>query len=277
MEPKDQDLSKPVEVLSIDGAILKTFESVSVAAQVPGIINQMSIKEGSKVTATLDVGHVNDTAVRLQAEKAKVAYLAAKKKKTNDIEKRLAMKSKAVAENEYLRAVGANNRVSGTYEVNEIERLKLIFDRTVLEIEKADYLQSMLDSEVALAEIEVRQSIDLYQRHRILSPCEGTVVSIEKRVGEWVEPGTILFKVVNTQRLRIEGFLNSKAATPELVGSKAKVSVENGDSVIESTAEIVFVSPDANPLNGEVRIFLELDNSDGILRPGLRPTITIIK
>ena len=93
----------------------------------------------------------------------------------------------------------------------------------------------------------------------------------KKRIGEWVEPGTVLVKIVEIARLRIEGFINADDARSDLLGAKAHVQVQNGKKQIETRAEIVFISPDANPLNSQVRVFLEVDNTDGRLRPGLRP------
>jgi len=261
----------------VDGAILKTIESISVSAQVAGVVSHVVVKEGSHVKIGTEVARIQDSTVRLQAEKAKLNVDVATKKKSNDIDLRLASKSKAVAENEYLRALQANNQVKGSYPINEIDRLKLVFDKTSLEIERAEYLRSMVESELSLAEIELRQSIDLLQRHRIHAPCEGIVVAVDKRVGEWVEPGTVLMKIVQTSRLRIEGFLNAKDASPDLLGSKATVKVESAGKMVETVAELVFISPDANPLNGEVRVFLEVDNTQGLLRPGLRPFTTLIK
>jgi multidrug efflux pump subunit AcrA (membrane-fusion protein) len=37
----------------------------------------------------------------------------------------------------------------------------------------------------------------------------------------------------------------------------------------------VFVSPEVDPVNGQVRVLAEVDNPDGVLRPGLRATMTI--
>jgi multidrug efflux pump subunit AcrA (membrane-fusion protein) len=273
----DSSLSANSTSLVVDGAILKTIESISVSAQVAGVVSSVVVKEGSRVKTGTEIARIQDATVRLQAEKAKLNVDTATKKKSNNIDQRLALKSKAVAENEYLRAIQANSQVKGSYSINEIERLKLVFDRTVLEIERADYVHSMIESELSLADLEFRQSLDLLQRHRIYAPCDGVVVAVDKRVGEWVEPGTVLLKIIQTNQLRIEGFLNAKDATPNLLGSKATVKVESGGKMVETVAELVFISPDANPLNSEVRVFLEVDNHQGLLRPGLRPITTVMK
>lgn len=273
--PFVEEISSAQELL-VDGAILKTIESTSVSAEVTGLLSVLNAKEGTKVKEGQEIGRVRDSVVRLQIEKAKVSYEVAKKKQNSEIDKLLASKNRAVAENEYQRAIVANKEVKDVYPVNELDRLKLLFDRSVLETQRAVHQQEMAAYDVSLAEIEYKQSIELLQRHRIVAPCDGVVVSMDKRVGEWLEPGTVLLKVVRTDKLRIEGFLQAVDAAPELLGATASVILEGTNPPIETTAELVFISPDANPLNTQVRVFLEIDNAKGLLRPGLRPK-TVIK
>ena len=259
--------------IAVESAMLKTIESTALASQVAGMVQVMDVREGKKVKKGDELGRIRDVAVRLQMEKAKLSVELSKKKQTNDIDQKLAAKNCAVAENEYHRAIEANMKVSNVYPINEIDRLKLLFDRTTLESERAAHLRSVAEMESSIAELEYRQSLELLQRHQILSPCDGVVTSVEKRVGEWVDPGSVLLTIVQIDRLRIEGFINATEALPQLIGSKATVRVEH--SQLERQAELVFISPDANPVNSQVRVFLEIDNTDGLLRPGIRPTVVI--
>ncbi|MGC3967799.1 MAG: hypothetical protein QM775_10635 [Pirellulales bacterium] len=43
----------------------------------------------------------------------------------------------------------------------------------------------------------------------------------------------------------------------------------------EFFGRLSFVSPEVDPVNGEVRLFVEMANPDQLLRPGLRGTLTI--
>ncbi|MDZ4848963.1 MAG: efflux RND transporter periplasmic adaptor subunit [Pirellulaceae bacterium] len=243
------------------------------ASQVSGMVHVLDVHEGSKIKKGQEVGRIRDIAVRLQMDKAKLSFDLAQKKQANDIDQKLAAKNRAVAENEFTRAMEANLKVSNVYPINEIDRLRLLFDRANLELERTVYQKSVTEMESALAALEYKQSQELLLRHQIISPCNGVVTSVEKRIGEWVDPGSILFTIVQIERLRIEGFVNALDITPQHIGTKAKVRIQNPP--IESEAELVFIHPDANPVNLQVRVFLEIDNREGLLRPGLRPTVTI--
>jgi multidrug efflux pump subunit AcrA (membrane-fusion protein) len=48
---------------------------------------------------------------------------------------------------------------------------------------------------------------------------------------------------------------------------------EKGASTFKG--KVVFVSPEINPVNGQARVWAEIDNASGLLRPGLRPQMKI--
>ncbi len=196
-------------------------------------------------------------------------------KQSNNINQRLAEKSQQVASTEYQRALGANARVADTYPINEIDRLRLIADRAELEVERAAYEQELAAFDVTLAKGSYRQAYERYTRHQLLAPAGGVVVSLEKRAGEWVEPGTDLLRIVRIDQLRVEGFIPADQAHPHLVGQTARVALVGEAEDQWWPGKVVFVSPDANPVNSQVRVFIEVGNEAATLRPGLRVRATI--
>lgn len=265
------------QTIKVSNALLKTIEATSVAAEVAGKIEKLAISEGHLVKIDEHVGNVRESAVSLQVERAKYTMAIARKKQYNNIDLRLAEKKAAVARNELERAEDANKRLANTYPPKEIARLQLVAASTELEVERAKHDQELAKLEVLLAENEYRQASELLSRHRISSPADGVVVSVARRVGEWVEPGVELFQIVKIDRLRIEGFIQTSAITPQLVGRSAQVIVLKGKEEHRVLGKVVFVSPDANPLNGQVRVFLEIDNRKGLFRPGMRVQASITR
>ncbi|MCC6511167.1 MAG: efflux RND transporter periplasmic adaptor subunit [Pirellulaceae bacterium] len=264
-----------VELLQVNNAILKTIESTTIAAQASGIIDSILVKEGHRVKVGQELGRIRDAGVRLQVERAKAAMDVAKRKQQDDIDERLAKKSKAVAENEYQRAVAANARVSDTYPVNEIDRLKLVADRSGLEVERATYLRSMASLEAVIAETEYRQALEVQERHRLVCPVAGIVVSIEKHVGEWVEPGVALLKIERMDRLRVEGFVSAADSMQNLAGRPASVEFSSAAGTVQAKGTVVFVSPSIDPIASTARVFIEIANADNQFRPGLGVRATI--
>ncbi len=281
----DDTVTQPIEPTStekvaerkinIDGAILKTIDSTIVAAQISGILQEINVKEGTSVKQDQLLGKIKDEAIQIQLDQLKSQVLIAQRKTTNDIDKRLAEKSREVTENELQRAIAANARVSNTYPLNEIDRLRLVAERAKLEVERAAYNIEMAGLELSVAVGEYKQSQELLARHQINAPMTGVVVAVEKRTGEWVEPGTELIRIVRLDTLRVEGFISAKQDDLNLVGKKATVALRDSNKPITIEGKVVFVSPDVNPVNSQIRVFVEIDNSDSQLRPGSQVLATI--
>ncbi len=259
--------------LVIDGAVLKTVEVTSVAAQVAGVLKMVHVREGDRVHVGASLGTIDSKSSDLQLERSKVALDVAQKNLENTIDIELAQKNFAVAENEYDRAIESNKVVSDVYPMVEVERLKLVRDRAELEVSRARFAKEIARLEVLKSQIEHKQLVDLIGKHTISSPVSGMVVAVEKRTGEWVEPGAVTVRIVEIDRLRIEGFLKAEQADLELLDRDANVELVVAGKTMRTTAKLVFISPEVNPINSQVRVFLDIDNSDGKLRPGLRPTV----
>lgn len=263
--------------IPVDNATLKIIHSTTVAAQIAGVIGKLDLNEGMSVRSGDVLGSVLDAAAQLQVSRAQVACKLAEQKSGDDADLRLAQKRSAVAANELERAVAANQRRPDTYPVKEVERLQLVADSATIEIERAEKARKLLAEELALVQIELSQAEELLARHQIMAPSDGIVTTVEKQAGEWVEPGTALFQLVRVDRLRIEGFVNGDAAAAGLLGCPAEATLESPDGPQVLRAVVTFVSPEANPVNGQVRVFIEIDNSAGLLRPGTRIATRILK
>ena len=110
----------------------------------------------------------------------------------------------------------------------------------------------------------------------LLSPVNGVVVEILKHPGEWVEPGEKVLRIVSIDRLRAEGLVHVSKLPANLVGAPVTISVELPDKGATTfKGKVVFVSPEISPVNGQARVWAEIDNSSGLLRPGLRPQMKI--
>ncbi|MCA9133601.1 MAG: efflux RND transporter periplasmic adaptor subunit [Planctomycetales bacterium] len=273
-QPETQVVPQPTEEnaseIVVEGAILKTIEATTLAASLAGTLSEVNAREGDVVQSGQPLARLKDQAVRIKLEQLRTQVEIAKKKQTNNINQRLAEKAKEVADNEYHRALQANERVADTYPINEIDRLRLMSDQAALEVERTLYDQEIAEFEVAVAISEYRQSHELYTRHQFVAPASGVVVAVEKRAGEWVEPGMDILRIVRIDSLRVEGFITARQAMQDLVGRSATVQLQAGESPTIATGKVVFVSPDVNPVNSQVRVFLEVDNQQGALRPGLR-------
>lgn len=268
---------EPPQPITVENAVLKKIESTTVSGQLTGTIKTLGVQPGDAVKKGEEIGRISDVEIRLKLEQLRSRVEMLREKQHNTIDERLARKSEQVARDEYEQAVQANKLVADTYPPTEIERMRLLADKASLELERAIHEREMLKYDVQIAINEYKQSYENFERHKIVVPLSGVVVNVEKRVGEWVEPGAEILKIVRIDRLRVEGAIPLKAALLDLTGKRAKVTVQADDLQVEMPAKVTFVSPDANPVNSLVSVFLEVDNSKRMLRPGMRVDAVILK
>lgn len=158
----------------------------------------------------------------------------------------------------------------------EIDRLQLASDKADLEILQAAHDQKTAGLTSRLKETEMKLARQALERRTIASPLSGMVVQVMQQQGEWVTGGKTVFRVVRLDRLRVEGFVSAKRSKADLVGRKVTWTVDLGDDpATDFAGEIVFVSPEVDPVNQTVRVWAEIENSKLVLRPGLRGKVKI--
>jgi macrolide-specific efflux system membrane fusion protein len=83
-------------------------------------------------------------------------------------------------------------------------------------------------------------------------------------------------RVLRVDRLRVEGFVPVKQLPGELEGRRVTLTVDlPGKPGAIFDGSVVFVSPEVNPVNGQVRVWAEVENPKLLLRPGIRGSLAI--
>jgi multidrug efflux pump subunit AcrA (membrane-fusion protein) len=240
-----------------------------------------------------------------EQEKAKLEIAAriSQKQAESDVAVRLAEKSKDIAKYELDRAQKAKESFSGSISNSELNRLTVLFDQRTLEIEKTqeDRAISVLKPQADLAAVQqqveaiartqslaaekkqeqqvAQANLDLakselaearlqLERRRLKAPFAATVVAVSRQPGEWVDPGSVVLRLIQLDRLRVEGFVSAEQATAMQPGQRVRI-VFPGNVGEPVSGEITFVSPEVEPVNQQVRIWAEFDNPERRIRPGL--------
>lgn len=266
----------PSTELRIESALLTLIEHADVSAGEAGLLSLLAVKEGETIAEGKPLAKIDDREAKLIRARAETELKVARALADNDIKVRFAKASVAVAEAELKRSLESNIKFAKSVSQSEIDRLKLVVDKTILEIEQAD-----LDLQQAKLSWQVKQhdldrAILAVERRTIAAPFPGMVVQWKKQHGEWVEPGTPVMRLIRLNRLRAEAFLASQTLPTNLVGRPATLLVDvPGKSPAKFEGKLVFVSPEIDPVNGQVRVWAEIDNSDLSLRPGQTGTLVI--
>lgn len=264
------------DAVQIPSAVIKVAEEAAVPASEAGVLSSVAVKEGQFVEEGQTLAQILDKDVRLAVERAEFEAEIALKKFNNELNIRYARKSTEVARAELARSLETNEKYAKTVSKSEIDRQRLLVEQGELETQQAEHEREVAGLTHQIRDNEYRTALDKLERRTIGSPLKGMVVEVHRRRGEWVNPGETVARIVRMDRLRAEGFLAAKHARLELVGSKVTLKVTGSDGKsFELPGEIVFVSPEIDPINSQVRVWADVDNRELKLRPGMQATLVI--
>lgn len=141
---------------------------------------------------------------------------------------------------------------------------------------------SVSKQEMLLAFTELEQAQEAariaglrYERAAIKAPFDGLVADHYVEVGQLVNPGERVARVVDPFRLELVGSLTEREIHAVRLGSPAQVTVEGVTGWID--AEVTFVGVEADPLNGKFPVELTVDNDDLRLRAGVIGRARVVK
>lgn len=237
-------------------------------------------------------------------QQAVISQKIAAMKAENDVSVRHATKSRDSSRAELDRALLARKAFEKSVSQTEVDRLRLIVERNDLEIEKAKFerelaaLQQQIEDasiieqdqainrlKLSVEQAKLQQTIDdlthdlkkraveqaqlQVARRQLRAPFDGIIAETFRHRGEWVEPGQRVLRIVRLDKLKVEGFVDSRLVRGSLRGNSVRVRVgSETEDAVTVKGRVVFVSPEIDPVNNQVRIWAEVDNPDLTLSPG---------
>ena len=262
--------------IKLTSAVTQIVETVDVPAQRSGVLETVGVREGQVVARSEMLGEILDDGSQLKYERTRTEFAIAQRAAKDDTLVRFAEKSLEVAQAELARSENVNQSVDSAVSDTELDHLRLLVSKARLEVEK-----SQIDFEVAklnagLKEIDLKETKFELSKHEIRSPIAGQVELVERRAGEWIEVGQPAFRIVRIDRLRAEGWLGVEEASQVKPNQPAEVAIHmpNRDDVTLA-GNVAFVSLNSNPVDGKIRVWVEFDNPNQSLRPGLLADVVI--
>ena len=261
----------PSPVIAIEGAQLTLIEHAEIPARESGVLNEIFVAEGGTVEADTPLGLIDDEDAKLVRQRAETELALARGIAENDLRIRFAKKSLEVARAELKRSVESVEKFPKSVSQTELDRLKLLADKAELDVDQAEVEMSQARLMMQLKKHDLERATLQLNRRTIRAPFAGTVVQWKRQRGEWVDASTPVVRVIRLNRLRAEGFMNAKIAPSKLVGRTVTFGIEGA----KHKGTLTFVNPEIDPVNQQVRIRAEIENSELSLRPGQTGTLIV--
>lgn len=260
--------------------LVSLIEDVEVPASEAGQLVSFEAREGLEVEAGSLLARVDDEQPQHLRRIAQAEQKAAREQANNDVKIRYSKALAAKAGTEYQDTVTLNKRAPGAISGTEERRKLLELRAAELQIEQAEMDQRVaaLTSESKGAELAAADTA--IARRQIKAPIGGMIVEVKRKLGEWVQPGEAVVRLVRLDRLRVEGFLNASEFNPhEVMNRPVLVEVQLArDRVEQFRGKVTFVNPLVEA-DGEFRVWAEVVNrteeGQWLLLPGLNADMTI--
>jgi macrolide-specific efflux system membrane fusion protein len=273
----DPDSRPPAASITVDSVVLRLLEEAEVPAQEAGVVTSLAVREGQRVKQGELLAQIDDEVPRLAAEAVQAQYDIARAKAANDVRRRFAKKSLEVSEAELRRSMESIERFAKSVSQSQLDVERLTVQKNQLEAEQADHEHEVATLEMKAQENELTAARAQVARRRIIAPFDGVVVQTYVRRGEWVEPGQKALRIINVDRLKAEGFVPSAGTFADLSGKPVSLEIEGLSERGPVGGTVLFVSPEVDPINGQVRVWAEIDNREGSLRPGQPARMVILE
>ncbi len=230
-----------------------------------------------EANGTLEVPPQSEAAITtvIGANVVSIQVIEGDKVKKGQVVAYLSHPSIIQAQTDYLNAYSNSNFLKMNYERQQ----KLYeagvgsganFQKAEAEYEASKAMVNGLEAQLRLLNINtisVRKGT-IIQRIALRSPIEGFVQKVEVKTGQYVEPQTELFEIVNTHHVHADLMVFEKDVYKVKEGQKVSFLVQSIPDT-ELTAEIYSVSKTFEDNPKAVHVHAEIENKKGDLIPGM--------
>jgi multidrug efflux pump subunit AcrA (membrane-fusion protein) len=266
----------------LERCLVSLADEAKVPAQEAGVLVELSVREGDKVTKGQVIARIADDQPQMEKRRAKAEFDQAAAKAESDVDVRYSEKAEGVSQKAYEKAEQSHRSVQGAVTEVERDRLKLEWEKTSLQIEQAQLERRLAALAAESKQTEVDAAEKAIERRQIRSPIDGVIEDLAKHQGEWMQPGDMLAHVLRTDTLRVEGYIDAAKWDPAEVRDRpvtVSVTLANGRQE-QFTGRIVFVSERVES-GGDYRVYADVPNrragpaGEWLLRAGQAAKMTI--
>jgi macrolide-specific efflux system membrane fusion protein len=266
----------------LERCLVSLMDEAKVPAREAGVLVELPVREGDTVAKGEVIARIDDNQPQMEKRKAQAEHDQAEAKAASDVDLLYSQKAEAVAQKAWEKAENAHRQSPGSVTEVERDRLKLAWEKTALQIRQAELERKLATLAAASKGVEVEAAENAIERRRITAPLDGVVVQVFPHQGEWMQPGDPLARVVRTDKVKVEGYVDAAKWDPEQVRDRpVTVQVTLAMDRRETfTGRMVFVSP-LDESGGDYKVVAEVENrkADAIgqwlLRPGKTVTMTV--
>lgn len=239
--------------------ITEAVQNLLLSLPVAGRIDGVMVKEGDRVSKGKVILHLDKALEELELERRTLAL-----NDRSGLEAARRREEVLRSQVEDLRRLASTNSVARKQkEDGELALMAAVAERQALEVAERR------------ERIELQLAKEALDRRFLRAPVDGVVVRLNRRAGESINALEPVVRLVDASRCRFVGNVEASVGPRLRVGDSVIVRIGAETGGILRPAQMVFVSPVADPASGLVEVKAEFDNGDGAIRPGVAGMILL--
>lgn len=241
---------------------VRSENQVMLYPEISGVVQEVFVRNGDFVEKGKPLLQLNTNILEKELQQAEAQL------RINNAQLRQAKAQLGEVQNEYRRIQQlAEKDLTSQVEVEQIEAQLLSAEA---DVELAEAQADQAQSQVGVSQEELDKAT-------IKAPISGTLGQRNVEVGMQVSSSTQLFLIGDLSRLTVEIVLTENMLNRIKVGQTAKIFVEdsNGEE-IALDAELSRISPFLNEVTRSTEAEIDIENVDGLLRPGMFVPVDIL-
>jgi HlyD family secretion protein len=211
-----------------------TFEATetTVFAEQSGALLSFDVNEGDMMEAAREVGLIDTTQTWLkiqQMDATKAVYHSQKPDMERQIAATRQQLAKAQQDEQRYRELVADGAAPSKMLDDATSQVKVLQKQLDAQISSLNIQLSTLNSQLSTAEIQKAQLQDMLRKCHIMTPTKGTILEKYVERGEFVSVGKPLFKIADTESMKLRAYVTSAQLQNLKIGQKVKIFANYGD------------------------------------------------
>ncbi|GLI53035.1 HlyD family secretion protein [Thermodesulfovibrio yellowstonii] len=169
---------------------------------------------------------------------------------------------------------------------SDFDRVKMQYESAQAEVEAAVKAITQAESSYRAAEQRLKEAQADLKETKIYSPADGVILSRPVEVGEVVNPGSVLYVMVDLNKLYVKVYIPEPEIGKLRLGLPARVYIDAyPDNFFNGRISKIYEQAEFTPKNVETKeervklvfgVEVSVENPEGLLKPGM-PADVVIK
>ncbi len=275
----DVELSADRSTLINRRCRVQLIREIDVPSLEAGQIAKILVAENAFIQADSAVARLRDDTARLQKKVAEKNRNVAKVDAENDNRLKFAQEGLAMSKDVLKRKEELYRKGNIPYVDFKTSELEAI--QSQLQLDEARTQKQVSQEKLSLEEVNIQAADELISRHEVNSLIDGQVAEVYVQVGEWVNRGDKVMRVIQMQKLQISGRADAKELFPgDLDGKDVVVTLQTPLKTTERfNGKVVRVNLE-NSVSDKYFFVVEVENrqrgTNWLLRPNAVVDIQVL-